>query len=136
MNKNSFILLILAFFLVEVILNASAYAGILIYTFFAGLVLLSVEEEGLSHGGKLLIMLLIIPMAKICSLFVEGFLWKAVAFYSVLFFLALFYVLKFEITLEFPKKDSVWILGLSTIIGLLAGYLGNLYFGFEKQAAL
>jgi len=137
LRKPFFVFLLLAFFLSETILSINKYIGVLIYSFLILVVLFDLEEyEFLNNNEKLLIFLMIIPIARISELFIEfGFFWKTVMFYFVICFLVIFYTRKFKINPGYTKS-KLWFFPISIIIGLLLSYIGSLYFGFEKHIEL
>lgn len=137
LKKPFFVFLIFAFFLLETILNINKYIGVLIYAVLIGIVLFDLEEyEFLNNNEKLLIFLMIIPIARISEFFIDfGFFWKTVMFYFVISFLVIFYTKKFKINPGYTKS-KLWFFPISIIIGVYLGYTGNLYFGFEKHFEL
>lgn len=134
MKKPIFISLILVFFLAEIMLGINKYIGILIYALVLGLILIDLEEDDfLIQSDKLLIFMMILPIARISEMFVSfNFYWKTIIFYFVIYFLVLFYMRRFKINPGYTKS-KLWFIPLSIIIGIYFGYIGNHYFGFEKH---
>ncbi len=134
MKKPIFISLILVFFLAEIMLGINKYIGVLIYALVLGLILIDLEEDDfLIQSDKLLIFMMILPIARISEMFVSfNFYWKTIIFYFVIYFLVLFYMRRFKINPGYTKS-KLWFIPLSIIIGIYFGYIGNHYFGFEKH---
>ncbi len=134
MKKPTFIFLIFVFLLAEIILSVNEYFGVLIYALVLGLILVRLEEDDfLIQSDKLLIFMMILPIARISEVFVSfNFYWKTIMFYFVIYFLVLFYMRRFNISPGYTKS-KLWFLPLSIIIGIYFGYIGNHYFGFEKH---
>lgn len=137
LKKPFFVFLALVFFLSEIILSTNNYLGVLIYALLIGVVLFDLEEyEFLNNNRKLLIFLMILPIARISELFIGfDFLWKTVMFYFVICFLIIFYTKKFKINPGYTKI-KLWFFPISIIIGVCLGYMGGLYFNFEKHFEL
>ena len=137
MKRLFFIFLILAFFLSELVLSINPYVGFLIYAVLIGVILVDLEkDEFLSHSEKLLIFLMIIPIARISGLFAGfNFLWKTIVFYSAVSFLVVFYTRKFKINPGYTTS-KLWFFPISIIIGVLLSYIGSLYFGFGNHFEL
>lgn len=136
MKKLAFIILILVFAGLEILLGYNDKIGLAVYAFLIGIILIAFEsDEALSHSDKLLIFIMIIPIARIAEIFINfSLFWKTLMFYFVIFFLVLFYTFKFKVKL-FTKKNLKW-LPLGIILGALLGYGGNYLVGFEKHFEL
>lgn len=141
MKKPFLILIIFAFLVSEIILRWNQLAGFLVYSVLIGIILVALEKEEhlqhlISHSEKLLIFVLIVPIARIVEIFITfGLFWRILAFYSILAFLIIFYTRKFKINPGYTKK-YLWFVPISIIIGILLGYLGNYVFNFEKNLIL
>ncbi|MDD5192278.1 MAG: CPBP family glutamic-type intramembrane protease [Candidatus Nanoarchaeia archaeon] len=137
MKKLYFILLVLAFILPEIMLNVNKYAGVLIYAVIIGFILFDIEEyEFMNNSEKLLIFLMIIPLARISEFFINfNFFWKTAIFYFVICFLVILYTGKFRINPRYTKS-KLWFLPISIIIGICLSYIGSLYFDFGNHFEL
>lgn len=99
MKKTTFFFVIIGILLAELIFKWNQTAGFVIYAIFLGIVLISMEKDiTLDKSEMLLILLMIVPMARISELFLPfGSLWKIFAFYAVIVLLAVYYAKKFWI---------------------------------------
>ncbi len=129
MKRLLFIFLIIAFLLSELILSINRNAGFLIYVIIIGILLINLEkDETLSHSEKLLVFLMIVPIARISELFINfSFFWKTVMFYFAISFLVVLYTRRFKINPGYTKS-RLWFLPISIIIGICLGYAGSLIF--------
>jgi len=137
LKKPFFIFLIFAFFISEIVLSINKYIGVLIYALLIGIVLFDLEEyEFLNNNEKLLIFLMILPIARISELFIYfNLFWKTIMFYFIISFLVIFYTKKFKINPGYTT-NKLWFFPISIIIGLCLGYIGGLYFEFEKSISI
>ena len=137
LRKPFFVFLMLIFFISEIILRINNYLGVFIYAALIGIVLFDLEEyEFLNNNKKLLVFLMILPVARISELFISfNFLWKTIMFYFVLCFLIIFYTKKFKINPGYTKA-KLWFFPVSLVIGIYLGYIGGAYFNFEKHFEL
>jgi membrane protease YdiL (CAAX protease family) len=75
---------------------------------------------------------LILPLFRITNLFLTiEFFWKTIVLYNILFFLVLFYCIKFKINPGYKIKGLV-LLPLVIVLGIFLGMFGNILFEFEK----
>lgn len=135
MKRLLFISLIIAFLLSEIVLSMNRYAGLLIYVAIVGAILIGIEEdyEFLIHSEKLLVCLMIIPIARISEMFISfNFFWKTVIFYLVISFLAILYTKRFKLNPGYTK-NKLWFLPVSIIIGICLVYIGSVFFDFGKH---
>jgi membrane protease YdiL (CAAX protease family) len=88
------------------------------------LISLSRKEE-LDVYGKLMFVLLILPMMRIAELFINfSYLWRSFIIYYVLLFLVLIYSGRFKINPGYTKKGLI-LLPLVIVLGVVLGALGN-----------
>ena len=94
------------------------------------------KAKSLNNDVKLLIVFIILPIIRIAELFITfEFFWKVHLIYLILFFLVTFYSLKFKINPGYTK-GKLWLLPLVTLLSVLIGFLGNIFFNFENHSEL
>ena len=136
MKKYLLILLSLSVFLSEIILRINETAGFFLYSFLiAGCLISLAKAESLDNYGKLIVVIMILPIIRIVELFIVfEFFWKTFMVYFILLFLVSFYSIKFKINPGYTKK-KLFLLPLVIVLGVSLGFLGNLL-GFEKYFGL
>ena len=89
--------------------------------------------DELDNRGKLLSIILILPIFRIANLFlIIDVFWKVFILYGVLLFLISYYTIKFKIDPGYNKKGLLF-LPLVVILAVLLGIVGNFYFEIEKS---
>jgi membrane protease YdiL (CAAX protease family) len=126
MRKYLLILFSLCFFLSEILLRISPVGGFISYSvLIAGCLISFAKEEALDERGKLMIVLMIIPIMRIAELFISfDYVWRSFIVYYILLFLVVFYSLKFKINPGYIKKGFGW-LPLVVILGVVIGVIGD-----------
>jgi membrane protease YdiL (CAAX protease family) len=134
MRKTFFIFLITAFLFAEIILTFNKVLGVLLYALLIGLALADLEEyEHLTSSDKLLILLIIAPIARISEFFINfNLFWRTAVFYFTITFLVLYYTKNLKINPGY-KTESLWFFPISLIIGVYFSYIGSLYFNFGRN---
>ncbi len=137
MKKHFAVLVILILILSEIILNINATAGFILYSCLAALCLLSLSHtKVLNEYGKLIIVLMIVPIVRITELFISlNFFWKILISYSILLFLAFYYSVRFKLDHGHKKEKLGW-LPLAIIIGIGLGLIGSFFFNLNHYAWL
>jgi membrane protease YdiL (CAAX protease family) len=117
MKKTTFLWVIFAIFLSELIMVMNQVNGFIIYAVLLGIVLVSIEKgKYLNENYVLLIFLMIVPTARISELFIPfGFIVKSFIFYAVIASLAVFYTRKFHINSVKTLLDE-WIYGVGIVL--------------------
>jgi len=137
MRKYLLILTSMSLFLSEILLRINPTIGFLSYTLLiSGCMIALSKEEELDNYGKLIVALMILPVIRIEELFIEfEFLWRSFIVYYILFFLVMFYSVKFRINPGYTK-EGLSFLPLVILIGITLGLMGSLLFNFEEYAGL
>ncbi len=137
MKKHFAVFVILILILSEVLLNINKVIGFILYICLVALCLLSLSHtKVLNEYGKLIIVLMIIPIVRIVELFISlSFFWEILISYSILLFLAFYYSVRFKLDHGHKKEKLGW-LPLAIIIGIALGIVGNFFFSFEKYSWL
>jgi len=126
MKKFLPILIGLSFLLSEILLKIDATFGFFCYIILITGCLISLSrKEELDVYGKLMFVLLILPMMRIAELFINfSYLWRSFIIYYVLLFLVLIYSGRFKINPGYTKKGLI-LLPLVIVLGVVLGALGN-----------
>ena len=134
-GKNLVILLIFSLFLSEIFLSFNETIGFLLYGFLIALCLISLSHiKILNDYGKLIIILMIIPIIRVSGLFINlGLFWETLIFYCLLLFLAFYYSVRFKLD-HGHKKEKLDLLPLAVIIGVVLGLIGQGFFNFENYS--
>lgn len=137
MKKYLLVLLGLSVFLSEVILRVNEIAGFFLYSFLIAGCLISLSKaESLNNHAKLIIVFMILPIIRVAELFlVFEFFWRVLIVYLILFFLVTFYSIRFKINPGWTK-EKLWLLPLVILVSIFLGYIGNVFFSFEKHPEL
>jgi membrane protease YdiL (CAAX protease family) len=132
MKETYFIWAIVGLFGVELMLNMFFNLGFLIYAVLIGVILILAENEiHMNKSEKLLIFLMILPIARIAGLFLEfNFFWNTLIFYLLVIFLVVYYSLKFKIRTRPFIGNPLYFLFVVLVGGLLS-ILGKQIFHFE-----
>lgn len=133
MKKYLLILLGMALFLSEIILSVKPEFTFITYSILIGGCLISLSnEETLTNAGKLMIIFMILPIIRISELFLNfSFIWNTVVIYFIMFFLVVFYSMKFKIDPGYKSRFLI-LLPVVILLGITLGVLGNTLFEFEK----
>jgi membrane protease YdiL (CAAX protease family) len=115
----------------EIILKINTTFGFFCYAVLITGCLIALEsQERLDVYSKLMIVLLILPMARIAELFIHfNYLWRSVIISFALLFFVLIYSIKLRIKPGFTKK-KLGFLPLVLIGGVVLGVLGS---GFVSE---
>ena len=137
MRKYLLVLLGLSVFLSEVILRINEIAGFFLYSFLIAGCLISLSRaESLNNHAKLIIVFMILPIIRIAELFIVfEFFWRVLIVYLLLFFLVTFYSIRFKINPGWTK-EKLWLLPLVILVSIFLGYVGNVFFSFERYTEL
>ena len=137
MKKHFAVFVILILILSEILLNINEIIGFILYGCLIALCLLSLSHTKLlNEYGKLIIVLMIVPIVRIVELFLSlEFFWEVLISYSILLFLSFYYSVRFKLDHGHKKEKLGW-LPLAVIIGIDLGLLGNFFFSFEKYSWL
>jgi membrane protease YdiL (CAAX protease family) len=127
MKKYWLVLMILCFFLFEIVLRLSPVWGFICYSVLITVCLISLEkDDSLDDRGKLMIVLMIIPIMRIAELFINlDYVWRNFVVYFILLFLVFFYSMKFELSPGYLRKKGFGWLPLVILLGGVLGIIGN-----------
>lgn len=130
-------LFVLTMLLSEIMLTLNVAIGLLFYVILITGVLLALHKtESLVNNGKLMTILLILPIIRLIGLFLDiDYFWKTLIVYCALLFLVCFYSFKFKINPGYTKKNLI-LLPLIVLLGIVMGATGNFLFDFEKTPFL
>lgn len=133
MKKHFAVFLILVLILSEILLNVSEVIGFILYGFLVALCLLSLSHTKLlNEYGKLIIVLMIVPIVRIVEMFLSlGFFWEVLISYCILLFLAFYYSVRFRLD-HGHKKEKLNLLPLAVIAGGILGLIGSYFFSLEQ----
>lgn len=95
--ERNFLFIIAGIAVVEFIINFFYEVGFFIYAIFIGIILVVMENE-IQHTKeeKALIFLMIIPLCRLASLFLDvNFFWSTLIFYLLVISLVIYYSIKF-----------------------------------------
>jgi membrane protease YdiL (CAAX protease family) len=126
MKKYMLILIGACFLLSEIVLKVNPALGFISYSILIGGCLISLAgEEKLGEQGKLMIVLMILPIIRIAELFISfEYFWRSFAVYYILFFLVVFYSLKFKINPGYTKKNLSLLFAVIPA-GIILGFGGD-----------
>lgn len=132
MRKYLLVLFGMALVLSEITIRVNAVAGFFLYCTLITGCLLALSKAELDNEGKLMISLTILPIVRIAQLFITfDEAWKAFFVYYMLFFLVVFYSIRFKINPGYTKK-WLGLLPIILIIGVLFGLMGYWLFDAVK----
>ena len=133
MEGRIIVLVILALVLTEICLYINKIAGFVLYLLLIALYLLSLSQvKILNNYGKLIIILMIVPIVRVIELFITlEFFWKVVISYGVLLFLAFFYSVRFKLD-HGHIKEKLGLFPFAVVVGVVLGFIGDAYFNFDK----
>jgi len=135
MKKHFAVLVILVLICSEIVLSINVTTGFILYSCLITLCLLSLSHtKALNEYGKLIIILMIVPIVRITELFISlSFFWKILISYSILLFLSFYYSVRFKLD-HGHKKEKLGLLPLAVFIGIALGIIGNSLFSFDKYS--
>ncbi len=134
MKKAWLFLLVLVLLLSELVLKINASMGFLLYIgLITGVLLALHKAESLDNNGKLMVILLILPIIRISEVFLDfSYLWRTLIVYYALLFLACFYCFRFRINPGYTRRNLA-LLPLVILLGIVLGVLGNFLLDFGKN---
>ena len=118
MKKHIIILLVLILILSEICLLSLSHIDVL------------------NNYGKLMIVFMIVPIARIIEVFITfEFFWKVLIFYSILLFLSFYYSVRFKLD-HGHKKEKLGFLPFAVAVGIGLGIMSQSLFMFNKYSWL
>jgi membrane protease YdiL (CAAX protease family) len=141
MKKTNLIFIILGIIIAEIVLFFFSEIGFIIYAILIGTILILMESKsrkdrwdyfGEENNEKILILLMIIPICRLASLFLDfNFFWNVLIFYILIICLAIYYAIKLEIKSKPFIGNPLYFIAILIIAGiasLAAKYLLKLEF--------
>ena len=93
-------LIALVCFFAELLILENSLFGFLTYSFLvAGILIALAKAEEIDDYFKLIVFLTIVPLARISEFFLDLGAWNLIAFYLIILFLSIFYIIRFKIKL-------------------------------------
>jgi membrane protease YdiL (CAAX protease family) len=93
-------------------------------------ILLTLSKVNIEENHDL-VFLLIIPIARISTLFISSHFYQPIAFYLIVFFLTSFYLFNLNINPGFTKKNILFFPVIIILFSLI-GFLGNQIFTYRN----
>lgn len=134
MKKMLISLFAIIIILSEILLNINVTFGFIIYALLISGILITLSKVELKKNYDL-VFLLILPIARISSLFITSLTWQPITFYLVIFFLTSFYLFNLNINPGFTKKN-IFLFPFVIILFSLVGFLGNIFFVYKNQGII
>lgn len=130
-------ILIFSFFLSEILSYIDPRIGFLSYSvLITGCLFAIAKFKTPNKQGKLMTLLLIIPIFRITNFFLTiDYFWRMFALYGILVFLVTYYCFKFKLNPGYTKKN-IWYFLLIILLGIGFGFLGNSFLDLEKHFGL
>jgi len=130
-KKHILMLIFLTLYLIvsEVFLYIDNTIGFILYSILIAFFLISLSHiESLDDYGKLMIILMIVPILRVTGLFIIlSEFWSIILTYCMLLFLAFHYSVRFKLD-HGHKKEKLELAPLAVIIGVVLGFIGAFLF--------